>query len=392
MTWGTVRVGDIAQQIRGVTYIKDEASSTPLHGHVAILRAGNIGDAGLVLDDLVHVPAARVSDSQLLRPNDVVIATSSGSLSVVGKAARVLDPMDASFGAFCKVLRPVRRIDPAYFAHFFRTPSYRRHISSVAAGANINNLRSDDLDRIEIPLPPLAEQRRIAAILDEADSLRISARHRLALVNESSRDAVERILRRAPVSKPLAELVGEPLRNGISPSKTGSVVADVLTLSAITRGRFDPRARKTDTFTSSHGADKLVREGLHLICRGNGNADLVGAMAVANEDLVGVAFPDTMIAMRPSVEISSAALEAAWRTEGVREQIRRGARTTNGTYKVNQQVLAAVRVPVNTTDQQQSIGRIELERSQSAHRLTQSITLLDELFASLQHRAFRGEL
>ncbi|WP_292824851.1 restriction endonuclease subunit S [Microbacterium sp.] len=168
----TVRVGDIAHQIRGVTYAKGDASDVPLDTHVALLRAGNIGEFGLLMDDLIFVPKARVSPRQMLQPDDVLIAASSGSLSVVGKAARVVDPIQGSFGAFCKVLRPTPGVDPAYFAHFFRTSDYRRHISSVAAGANINNLRGGDLDRIEIPLPPLPEQRRIAAILDEADALR----------------------------------------------------------------------------------------------------------------------------------------------------------------------------------------------------------------------------
>lgn len=386
MTWEPVRLSEVARVVGGATPKTSESAFwdggipwvTPaeisrLGGHYVDVTERTISAAGL----------AR-SGVEMLPPNSVLLS----SRAPIGLVAINRLPVGTNQGF--KSLVPNERAHSKYL--FWWLKSHTALLQSKGRGATFLELSKAEVERVVIPLPPLAEQRRIAAILDEADSLRTSARHRLALVNESSRDAVERILRIAPMSKPLAELVGEPLRNGISPSKTGSVVADVLTLSAITRGRFDPTARKTDTFTSSHGADKLVREGLHLICRGNGNADLVGAMAVANEDLVGVAFPDTMIAMRPSVGISSAALEAAWRTEGVREQIRRGARTTNGTYKVNQQVLAAVRVPVNTTDQQQSIGRIELERSQSAHRLTQSIILHDDLFASLQYRAFRGEL
>ena len=174
------RVAELADQIRGVTYAKEDATSSPRPGYLPVLRAGNIADDGLVFDDLVFVPAERISPTQKIRRNDVVIAASSGSLDVVGKAARALTDFEGGFGAFCKVLRPGPGIDPAYFAHFFRTRDYRQRVSALAAGANINNLRNEHLDEFRIPLPPLPEQRRIAEILDKADALRAKRRAALA--------------------------------------------------------------------------------------------------------------------------------------------------------------------------------------------------------------------
>lgn len=167
-----VRVGDIAVQVRGVTYQKQDAVVDRREGYVPLLRAGNITDSGLDLGDLLYVPPGKVSERQVLQQGDVLIAASSGSLEVVGKAAKVNDPGHFTFGAFCKVLRPSSKVDPNYFAQFFKTPAYRRTVSALAAGANINNLRNGDLDNLEIPLPPIDEQRRIAAILDKADEVR----------------------------------------------------------------------------------------------------------------------------------------------------------------------------------------------------------------------------
>ncbi len=42
----------------------------------------------------------------------------------------------------------------------------------LAEGANINNLKSEHFDELEIPLPPLEQQKKIAAILDAADAYR----------------------------------------------------------------------------------------------------------------------------------------------------------------------------------------------------------------------------
>lgn len=179
-----VKLREVAEQVRGVTYTSAEASPTPFQGSVPVLRANNICDGRLVLEDIVHVPAKRVSSKQLLRQDDVVIAASSGSIAVVGKAARNDGTFEGSFGAFCKVLRPNHRVDGRYFAHFFQTASYRRRVSALAAGANINNLRNEHLDDLEFPLPPLAEQRRIAAILDQAEELRAKRRAAIALLDQ----------------------------------------------------------------------------------------------------------------------------------------------------------------------------------------------------------------
>lgn len=81
--------------------------------------------------------------------------------------------MDAGFGAFCRVLRPRTEIVyPRYLKFFFETNYYKNTIKHLAEGANINNLKSEHFHNLEIPLPPLAEQQKIAAILDAVDSLR----------------------------------------------------------------------------------------------------------------------------------------------------------------------------------------------------------------------------
>ena len=173
-------VRDISEQIRGVTYVKSDASAVPRSDYSPILRANNIGEHGLLLEDLIFVPNTKISPKQRIVPNDIVVAASSGSISVVGKTAQARIGFDGGFGAFCKVLRPGPDVDPHYFGHYFKTPSYRRVVSKLASGANINNLKKEHLDNLQILLPPLAEQKRIAGILDAADALRAKRREAIA--------------------------------------------------------------------------------------------------------------------------------------------------------------------------------------------------------------------
>lgn len=216
-----VTIGSISEQIRGVSYSKTDASDIRLEGYLPILRAGNITESGLTFDDLVFVPSGKISNIQKIKKNDILIAASSGSLSVVGKAARALDDFNGGFGAFCKVLRPNAKVDPAYFANYFFTSEYRRKISSVAAGANINNLRNSDIDDLEIPLPPLAEQKRIAAILDKADAIRRKRQQAIELADEFLRSVFLDMFG-DPVTNPKGwenKLLGDvvTIRRGASP-------------------------------------------------------------------------------------------------------------------------------------------------------------------------------
>ena len=160
--WTLVPLMDLCQLIRGVSYQKGEAAADPAPGLVPLLRANNI-DGELVFGDLRYVPARRVSQEQILCVGDVVLAMSSGSKTVVGKAASVKTDWHGTFGAFCGVLRPSAFLHRDYFGRFFSTRKYRKTISEASAGVNINNLKREYFEALEFPLAPRGEQQRIVA-------------------------------------------------------------------------------------------------------------------------------------------------------------------------------------------------------------------------------------
>jgi type I restriction enzyme S subunit len=132
------------------------------------LRATNIQDGAIVLDDMVWVPRDVVKPPQWLRGGDVLVATSSGSLDVVGKNALVEESLASdptAFGAFCAVLRPKPVIEPFWLALYLKTEDYRRWAREEAAGININNLRPSSLGALSIPVPSLEEQRKVIKVV-----------------------------------------------------------------------------------------------------------------------------------------------------------------------------------------------------------------------------------
>lgn len=165
--WTEAKLAAIADVVRGVTYNKKDARSSAADGYLPILRATNIND-GLSLDsEKVYVPESCVRPDQRMRPGDVLVAASSGSASVVGKSAQLRGSWDGGFGAFCTVVRPHLGIDPKYVAHFVASPRVRKSWRALAQGTNINNLKSSDLANTCVPIPPIQEQERIAAVIEE---------------------------------------------------------------------------------------------------------------------------------------------------------------------------------------------------------------------------------
>ena len=166
--WAAKRLIDVGRLLRGVSYRKEDSTETPKKGFVPILRATNIQDEKLILDDeLVYVPSDYIKPEQYLKPNDIVVCMSSGSKHLVGKTAQLAQEWKGSFGTFCATIRPTETVNSKFVGYFFSSPYYRDFIREKSAGININNLKPTDFETIEIPIPPLPEQERIVAKIEE---------------------------------------------------------------------------------------------------------------------------------------------------------------------------------------------------------------------------------
>ena len=370
-----VRVCELAEQLRGVSYGKSDASSTPRPGYLPVLRAGNITEDGLTFDDLVFVPAERVSAKQKIRRNDVVIAASSGSLDVVGKAARALDDYEGGFGAFCKILRPGPDVDPAYFAHFFRTKQYRQRVSALAAGVNINNLRNEHLDEIQIPIPSLRMQRRIAEILDKADALRAKRREALAQLDTLLQSTFLNMFG-DPVTNPMG-LRRETLKSAFE-FTTGKLDSNA----AVEGGKypFFTCARETSAIDDyAFDCEAL------LLAGNNANADY----SVKHYKGRFNAYQRTYV-----ITIKESALTYAYARlvlEYLLGDLKRFSKGTNTKY-LTMVILNRMPILVPPLDLQRRFAAVVESIEEQKARQRAHLAELDTLFASLQSRAFRGEL
>lgn len=83
-------------------------------------------------------------------------------------------------------IRPGARLDRNYLAHYLSQPDLVALAASRTSGANLPRLSPSVLATFPVPLLPLLEQRRIAAILDRADAIRTKRRQVLTHLDELS--------------------------------------------------------------------------------------------------------------------------------------------------------------------------------------------------------------
>lgn len=153
--------------IRGVSYKKEQLLKEKTTNSVFLLRANNIQEK-LDLTDLQIIPK-ELADGKIIQDNDIVFAMSSGSKHIVGKNIILSNLQDYSFGAFCGLFRITNKdLNSHYLAYFLQSDFYKKYIVKFAKGTNINNLRFNDLENLQIPLPPLETQKRIVARLESA--------------------------------------------------------------------------------------------------------------------------------------------------------------------------------------------------------------------------------
>ena len=166
--WKTEPLGALCDFSRGLTYAKnDEVDSSDN----VVLRATNINLATNLLDfaELKYISdKVAVPDSKKVKKNSLMICTASGSKSHLGKVAFIDDDYGYAFGGFMGMVTPKNGLLPKYLFHLMTSEAYKDFIGALSDGANINNLKFDDLSRFAIPHPPLPEQQRIVGILDEA--------------------------------------------------------------------------------------------------------------------------------------------------------------------------------------------------------------------------------
>ena len=167
-----VYLSEIAEYYNGLTYkpemVVEDGSGT------IVLRSSNIQDSKLDFNDIVRVNI-QAKEKNIVRKNDILMCSRNGSERLVGKTAIINTTEKMYFGAFMMLIRS------KYFEflqQYFQTEHFR---STVRQGATttINQITVKMMDKVKIPLPPLALQNQFADFVAEVDKSQLACQKSL---------------------------------------------------------------------------------------------------------------------------------------------------------------------------------------------------------------------
>lgn len=291
-----------------------------------------------------------------------------------------------------------RKLDSRYLLHYVRTQRMLQDLERASAGASgQNRVKEAAFLALALPLPSLDEQRRITAILDQADALRTKRRQVLAHLDTLTQSIFHDMFGDPSSARELVPL------NQVAKLTAGrNLLADdpdlisplrVVKISAVTTGLFKPSESKPLPPNYSPPASHMIRPGDLLMSRAN-TAELVGAAAYVHQTPPNLVLSDKVWRF-DWIDANSEPLFyfSLFRSKSVRRQISRLSSGTGGSMKnVSMQKLLSLLVPKVSASAQGAFRRRAEHLRTQRFSCERGLAEAEALFNSLQSRAFRGEL
>ena len=160
-TWKWVRWGDLSKSIQ---YGYNAPAQDK--GRIKMVRISDIQDGKVLWET---VPYCEIKEEEiptyLLAPNDILFARTGGT---VGKSYLVKDvPEDAIYAGYLIRTQYSSMLCPGYMKHFMESKLYWDQLRNGTIATAQPNCNGKTLSKMILPLPPLAEQKRIVAKLEE---------------------------------------------------------------------------------------------------------------------------------------------------------------------------------------------------------------------------------
>lgn len=313
------------------------------------------------------------------------------SRAPIGHVAINARPMATNQGFKSLVPKP-DLLDAKYLYHWLR--ANKRHLQSLGNGATFKEISKATVARVQLPVPPLEEQSRIAAILDQADALRAKRRRLLAHLDDLTHaiflDMFGAIACEATVGE-VAEIQG-----GLQVSaKRANLPIEVpyLRVANAHRGRLDLSEVKTLRATEAEVARTTLAEGDLLFVEGHANPQEVGRVALWSNEIANCVHQNHLIRGRLDRTRVLPIFAATWlNTERGAAHFRRAGRTTSGLNTISASTVRSAPIPVPQIEEQREYAKraacVDSQRT-TALRAVDADT---ELLRSLQSLAFQGEL
>lgn len=390
MSWEEVKLEDIFEIARG-------GSPRPIDKYITTAPNGvnwiSIKDASnsskYIFETEKKIIPEGVKKSRLVKPDDFLLTNSMS----FGRPY-ILKTTGCIHDGWLVLSGNKEKVNLDYFYHLLSSDFIYRKFSGLAAGAVVKNLNTDLVRGVTVPLPPLPEQRRIAAILDKADELR-----------QKRRQAIEKLDQLLQAT--FIDMFGDPVSN-----PKGWEVVPLKNIGDIHTGNTPPRdvpenygdaiewiksdnlnndedyATQANEYLSLQGAKKgrIVKSGSILVTCIAGSFNCIGNLAIVDRD---VAFNQQINAIVPYLNIQT---EFLYYLMKMSKSIIQSASTNSMKGMINKSKFGEIVLPIAPLELQKEFSTIFFLFSKIKEDMKSMQTNQESLFASLQQRAFSGNL
>lgn len=390
-----VRLADVAE------FVLDGTHGSPVRTEsgVPVLSAQNVRGGRLLFETDRQTTTAEYDAFRRRLPLAVgdVLLTIVGT---IGRAAVVEELRPLVFQRSVAVIRPLHaRLSPRFLFHVTQSSEFQAQLARSSNKSSQAGVYLGKLKELRIPLPPLAEQRRIVDVLDRAEALRAKRRAALAQLDTLTQSI-------------FLEMFGDPSKNPQRwPQKTIGELAEVKGGKRLPKGEeysLTPTLFRYVRVTDLRGG--AVDESALVYLKPEVQAKIARYIVRTGDVIISIAGSIGLIAPVPP------SLDGANLTENAAKLVPRGPGVYDSGYLATVLQMPATQSQIASHIGQVTIGKLALFRIEKmtvplppialqedfVRRLDQvavlksetlgSLAEFDALFASLQHRAFRGEL
>ena len=399
--WKIKKLSDVTTKIG--------SGSTPRGGKgaykeegISLIRSLNIHDKKFLKKDL-----AFIDDSQAEKLKNVIVEENDVLLNITGasvcRCSIVPDfVLPARVNQHVAILRSEPEfLDSKYLELCLTSEDYKRRLLHIATsgGATREALTKEQLENFEIPLPPLAEQRRIAAILDKADAIRRKQQQAIDLCDQFLK-ALFIDMFGDPVTNPKDWEV-KKLGDFLSLKPTiGTIqpVSDEGTHKVVRVGEIGSRqvnleACKNIIPTEKEYERSLLDEGDLILARAIGSEKLLGKASLFDGEEENVFFDSHVMRIRCDQKKLVPLFVYWWlSTDGGRALFMKRAGRTAVQFNINGKQFCLIDIAVPPLDLQNKFAEIVKKTEVKKAKMQKSLDRLNDNFNALSQKAFKGEL
>ena len=384
---GEVQTGPFGSQLHASDYSE--------YG-IPVVMPQDLVDGGISPKNIATVDeshAIRLSQHKL-RSGDVVFSRRGD----VSRFAVVTAPEEGWLcGTGCIRIRlNCSEIDTGYLRHFLRQDQVGAWLLHHAKGVTMPNLNTEIIRSIPFSYPPLDKQRRIAAILDKADALRRKRKRAIELVDGLCESLFLELFG-DPATNPKRLKLGrigdllDGVQYGTSAKAGGIGRYPILRMGNITiDGKMDFDDLKYIDLTENEVEKFTVKKGDILFNRTN-SAELVGKTGVFDRD-EPFAYAGYLVRARTKDGVSPEYISGYLNSAHGKATLRGMAKSIIGMANINAKELQSIPILIPDGPSQRKYAELLSVISRRRMQYTDNFKYLDDLFSSVQSRAFSGQL